>query len=89
MSTLPKILVTSAAGKTGRHVSLDLLARGFPVRAFVRKRDARSDMLHKAGAEIFEGNLYSMTDMRQAMVGVKRAYQCAPTAPNGLHFSAV
>jgi uncharacterized protein YbjT (DUF2867 family) len=27
--------------------------------------------------------------MRAAMRGVQRAYQCAPTAPNGLHFNAV
>ena len=27
--------------------------------------------------------------MRRAMAGVTRAYQCAPTAPNGLHFNAV
>ena len=27
--------------------------------------------------------------MRLAMTGVRRAYQCAPTAPNGLHFNTV
>jgi len=89
MSTLPRILVTSAAGKTGRHVTTQLLEKGFPVRAFVRKRDGRSDALARAGAEIFEGDQYALSDMRRAMQGMKRAYQCAPTAPNGLHFNAI
>src|ERR1700692_4274969 len=54
------VLVTSAAGgrqgKTGRHVSEMLLARGIPVRAFVHKIDERSDRLRALGAEIFEGD---------------------------------
>lgn len=54
----PKILVTGAAGgtqgKTGRHVSAMLLARGIPVRAFVHKIDERSEYLRQLGAEIFE-----------------------------------
>lgn len=89
MSTKPKILVTSAAGKTGLPVALQLLDRGYPVRALVRRRDARAERLGAAGAEVFVGDQYSLTDMRQAMTGVQRAYQCAPTAPNGLLFNAV
>ncbi len=89
MSLKPKILVTSASGKTGLHTTLQLRAKGFPVRAFVRQKDRRSEALERAGAEIFVGNQYSLTDMRLAMRGVQRAYQCAPTAPNGLHFNAV
>lgn len=89
MSTHPKILVTSAAGKTGIPVTLQLLEKGFPVRAFVHRLDERSARLHEAGAEIFQGDQYSISDMREAMVGVQRAYQCAPTAPNGLHYNAV
>lgn len=49
--TKPRILVTSAAGRTGSAAVLQLLAKGFPVRAFVRQRDARSDALERAGAE--------------------------------------
>lgn len=89
MPTTPKILVTSASGKTGQSVVLQLLEKGHPVRAFVRRIDARSERLEDAGAEIFEGDQYDINDMRRAMAGVKRAYQCAPTAPNGLHFNAV
>lgn len=89
MTAKPRILVTSASGKTGQSVTLQLLEKGFPVRAFVRRIDARSKRLADAGAEIFEGDQYDISDMRRAMDGVKRAYQCAPTAPNGLHFNAV
>lgn len=85
----PKILVTSAAGKTGLPTALQLREKGYPVRAFVRRRDARSALLERTGAEVFVGNQYALTDMRAAMDGVQRAYQCAPTAPNGLHFNAV
>lgn len=89
MTDKPRILVTSASGKTGQAVTLQLLEKGFPVRAFVHRSDARSRRLADAGAEIFEGDQYDISDMRDAMNGVKRAYQCAPTAPNGLHFNAV
>ncbi|MEM9630271.1 MAG: NmrA family NAD(P)-binding protein [Pseudomonadota bacterium] len=89
MSSKPKILVTSAGGKTGLPTTLQLLEKGYPVRAFVRKRGHRAGLLEHSGAEVFVGNQYALTDMRAAMQGVKRAYQCAPTAPNGLHFNAV
>lgn len=85
----PKILVTSAAGKTGLPTALQLREKGFPVKAFVRRRDSRSALLERAGADVFVGNQYALTDMRAAMDGVQRAYHCAPTAPNGLHFNAV
>jgi NAD(P)H dehydrogenase (quinone) len=85
----PKILVTSAAGKTGIPVTLQLLDSGFPVRAFVRSYDHRAKRLETAGAEIFSGDLYSVADMRKAMSGVQRAYHCSPTQTNGLHFGAV
>ena len=89
MSSRPKILVTSACGKTGLPTVLQLLETGYSVRAFVRRLDKRSKVLEAAGAEIFVGNQYSLTDMRAAMNGIRRAYQCAPGAPNGLHFNAI
>ena len=88
MSTQPKVLITSAAGKTGLPAAMKLLELGFSVRAFVRQNDHRTERLKSAGAEVFVGNQYDVTDLRHAMQGVQRAYQCAPTAPNGLHFNA-
>ena len=83
----PRILVTSAAGHTGSVVVRQLLEKGFPVRAFVRRDDTRSERLRKAGAEIFVGDLYDMRDLRKALVDVQRAYYCAPFGPNLLHGS--
>jgi NAD(P)H dehydrogenase (quinone) len=88
MSTHPKILVTSGAGKTGLPVALQLLGNGVPVRVFVRRDDHRAETLRRAGADVYIGNQYDVSDLRKAMQGVQRAYQCAPTAPNGLHFNA-
>ena len=87
--TKPKILVTSAAGNTGIPTTVQLLEKGFPVRALVRSDDHRAKRLRDAGAEIYVGDQYSITDMRRAMDGVQRAYHCAPSAPNGLHFGTV
>jgi len=87
-----RILVTSAAGKTGIPTTLLLLEKGFTVRAFVRSlrsHGKRAKRLEKAGAEIFVGDQYSIADMRKAMTGVQRAYHCSPTKSNGLHFGAV
>jgi uncharacterized protein YbjT (DUF2867 family) len=78
----PGILVTSAAGRTGSATVLELLKKGFPVRAFVRKRDARAEALEKAGAELAIGDLFDFRDIRKALVGVQRAYHCPPMAPN-------
>ncbi len=88
MSIKPKILVTSAAGKTGLPVSLQLLERGYPVRAFLRRDDGRARLLRDAGAEVFLGDLYDICDMREAMTGAVRAYHCAPTAANALYFGS-
>jgi len=83
----PRILVTSASGHTGSIVVKQLLQKGYPVRAFVRRQDARSEHLRKAGAEIFIGDLFDMRDLRKALVDVQRAYYCAPFAANVLHGS--
>ena len=59
------VLVTGAAGgqqgKTGRHVTELLLARGVPVRAFVHKIDERSNRLRALGAEVVEGDFVEST----------------------------
>ena len=83
----PRILVTSAGGHTGSEVALQLLKRGFPVRAFVRREDLRSERLRKAGAEIFVGDLFDIRDLREALIDVNRAYYCPPFAANVLHGS--
>lgn len=81
----PMILVTSATGRTGSVAVLELLQKGFPVRAFVRRKNVRSEILLKAGAEIFVGDLFNINDIRQSLVNIQRAYHCPPFAPNLLH----
>lgn len=87
MSEKPKILVTSAAGRTGQAAVAMLLELGFPVRAFVRRHDARSANLKQLGAEIFAGDQFDLRDLRAAMRGIQRAYHCPPFAPNLAHNS--
>jgi uncharacterized protein YbjT (DUF2867 family) len=78
------ILITGAAGgtqgSTGRLVAGLLLKEGIPVRAFVHKLDARSDELHRQGAEIVEGDLLNPVSVQAAMKGVLRAYFTYPVA---------
>jgi uncharacterized protein YbjT (DUF2867 family) len=82
--TKPKILVTSAAGKTGAATALLLLEKGYPVRALVRRDDARAERLRQAGAEVLAGSLEDIRDLRRAMNGVDRAYFCPPLEPGAL-----
>jgi uncharacterized protein YbjT (DUF2867 family) len=76
------ILVTSAAGgrqgKTGRHVAEQLLARGVPVRALVRKLDERSERLRALGADIFEGDFLNIRSVQRAAEGASAIYFAYP-----------
>ena len=47
----PKFFVTGATGKMGSAVVDQLLAKGYPVRASVRKQDARSANLERPGVD--------------------------------------
>jgi uncharacterized protein YbjT (DUF2867 family) len=72
------ILVTGAAGgaqgSTGRRITALLLDKGIPVRAFVHKLDARSDVLRDLGAEVVQGDLLDRDSVRASLRGIKRAY---------------
>jgi uncharacterized protein YbjT (DUF2867 family) len=74
----PLILVTGSTGKTGTHVVRQLRERDYPVRAFVRRLDERSEALAKLGAEIAVGDFTDLQSIRQAMKGVKRVYFVYP-----------
>jgi uncharacterized protein YbjT (DUF2867 family) len=76
------ILVTSAAGgrqgKTGRHVSERLLARGVPVRAFVHTIDERSEHLRRLGAEIVQGDFLDIRSVQHAAKSTSMIYFAYP-----------
>jgi uncharacterized protein YbjT (DUF2867 family) len=76
------VLVTGASGgqqgRTGRHVSEMLLARGIPVRAFVHRIDERSDRLRALGAEVVAGDLLDIRSVQRAAQGVISIYFAYP-----------
>ena len=72
------ILVTAAGGQSGGQTARQLLERGYPVRAFVHRRDERADDLASLGAEVAVGDFHDVDSLRNAMKGVKRAYFCHP-----------
>ncbi|CAL78374.1 conserved hypothetical protein; putative transcriptional regulator (NmrA-like) [Bradyrhizobium sp. ORS 278] len=80
--TKPLILITGASGKTGGAVADELLTQGFPVRALVRRLDARSEALAARGAQIVVGDLFDARQVADAMRGVQRAYFVPPFAAN-------
>jgi uncharacterized protein YbjT (DUF2867 family) len=77
----PKILVSGATGRTGSAVVTQLLAKDYPVRATVRVRDARSDLLQRRGAEIVVADIFDPSQLMDALRGVQRAYYCPPYHP--------
>lgn len=85
----PRILVLTAAGKTGLPIALQLLSEGFPVTAFVRKEDQRSERLKSQGADIVAGSITDINDIRKAMAGVQRAYFCTPSVEGNLKAAAI
>ncbi len=85
----PRILVLTAAGRTGMPVALQLLDEGFPVTAFVHKADQRSEHLKAKGADIVFGSLTDINDMRTAMAGAKRAYFCVPNEEGNLKAATI
>src|SRR5258706_12202409 len=85
----PRILVLTAAGRTGMPVVLQLLDEGFPVTAFVHKADQRSERLKAKGADIVVGSLTDINDMRTAMAGARRAYFCVPNEAGNLQAAAI
>lgn len=77
----PRILVTGATGKTGGQVAAQLLAAGYPVRAYARREDGRSEKLRASGAEITIGDLADPQALLDAMRGVQRGFFLPPFDP--------
>jgi NAD(P)H dehydrogenase (quinone) len=81
-------LITGATGNTGDTTVRLLLQRGYHVRAFVHRSDARSESLAADGAEIVVGDLLDFHAVSAAMRGVTGAYFCDPIAPGLLDATA-
>jgi uncharacterized protein YbjT (DUF2867 family) len=81
------ILVTGAGGSVGgvgRAVVERLLLRRLPVRAVVRREDARAAELRRLGAEVVVADLTSASDAKRAMRGSRRVYFGLSVAANYL-----
>jgi uncharacterized protein YbjT (DUF2867 family) len=75
------ILVTGATGRVGgigRHAAAELVTRGLPVRAMVRKLDERSDALQRLGIDVVVGDFADYESLLAAMENVKAAYFSYP-----------
>lgn len=72
------ILVTSAAGKTGRAVVGALARRGVPVRALVRAARHQASLLALGAEEVVVADLLDAADMARALEGIRRVYLITP-----------
>lgn len=72
------ILVTGAAGKTGRYVIRELSDHGARVRALVRRRE-QIQLVEECGAvEVLHGDLLERGTMDQAVLGVRAVFHIPP-----------
>jgi uncharacterized protein YbjT (DUF2867 family) len=72
-----KILVTGAGGEVGstsNKIIVKLRAQGKNVRAFLRKGNKHAAELEKIGAEVYQGDLFNLEDLRKALDGVNKVY---------------
>ncbi|MDF1697323.1 MAG: NmrA family NAD(P)-binding protein [Saprospiraceae bacterium] len=80
-----KILITAANGNTGFPAAKELLHLGFEVRAMIRNpKNPKALELKRLGAELFVGDMDDYRDVKEALIGVQRAYFCTPFGRNSL-----
>jgi len=72
------ILVTGAAGKTGRAVIKALVAKGLPVRALIHKPEYVESMSALNVSEVELGDMHSREDMERAFMRVQSVYHICP-----------
>ena len=85
----PRVLVTTAAGRTGSVAALDLVRRGHPVRGMVRRDDHRAQALRDGGVEVIVGDLFDWRDLTHALNDVQAAYHCPPFDAQHLHGATI
>ena len=82
------LLITGAAGQTGRYTTETPVNKGVPVRALVHTPDARAQALGELGAEVISGDLLDFDQVRQALDGIQSAYFVYPIQPGLLDATA-
>lgn len=72
------VLVTGAAGKTGRAVLAALRARGAPARAFVRREEQAAAVRDAGATEVHVGDVRDRDSLTTAMRDTAAVYHIAP-----------
>ncbi|MFP4344961.1 MAG: NmrA family NAD(P)-binding protein [Anaerolineales bacterium] len=72
------ILVTGAAGKTGRAVIRALVVRGAAVRALVHRAAQRAGVTQAGAREVVTGDMRAASDLLAALEGVRAVYHIPP-----------
>lgn len=72
------ILITGAAGKTGRAVLKALACRGAETRVLVRRQEQADELLQKGAVEAVVGDMIDPAGFLQAMTGVEAVYHICP-----------
>ena len=75
---LTMILVTGAAGKTGRAVSQALLNRDQEIRVLVRRQEQADEFIRIGARSALIGDMVSYESYRRAMDGVDAVYHICP-----------
>ncbi|MES0343725.1 MAG: NmrA family NAD(P)-binding protein, partial [Anaerolineales bacterium] len=72
------ILVTGAAGKTGRYVIRELVEKGARIRALVHHREYIERVEEIGVVEVVHGDLCDRRTMDQAVEGIRAVYHIPP-----------
>jgi uncharacterized protein YbjT (DUF2867 family) len=72
------ILITGAAGKTGRAVLRALVARGESVRALVHRSEQMPPLEALGAQEVLAGDMRDQATMERAVYGVRAVYHICP-----------
>jgi NAD(P)H dehydrogenase (quinone) len=83
------ILVTGAAGKTGRAIIRALAARGAEVRAFVHREAHRATVMQEGARSVGVGSLDDIDALTRAAGGAAAIYHLAPNvSPHEVAYGA-
>ena len=72
------ILITGAAGKTGRAIIRSLVGEGESMRALVHHRKQIQTVKATGAQEVFVGDMRTREDIDQATQGVRAVYHIPP-----------
>ncbi len=72
------LLLTGANGRTGRHILQAMVAKGVPVRAFIRDASQETELLELGAAECAVGDMMDEESIRAAVQGAGKILHIGP-----------